>query len=91
MDYIWAATRENLSSEVCEQQRRRPACASAQPDQCPFYSRFGKYHIYTSIFLLVSVAKETGLSLAFNGNPKDAMRPIYRAGLLFSCKISHLY
>ena len=28
----WASTRENLSSEVCEQQRHRPACASAQSD-----------------------------------------------------------
>ena len=27
---IWAPTRENLSSVVCEQQRRRQACASAQ-------------------------------------------------------------
>ena len=24
---IWASVRENLSSGVCEQQRRRPACA----------------------------------------------------------------
>ena len=32
-DSILAATRENLSSAVCEQQRRRPACASAQSDQ----------------------------------------------------------
>ena len=24
---IWALTQENLSSRVCEQQRRRPACA----------------------------------------------------------------
>ena len=30
MDYIWASTQENQSSGVCEQQRRRPACASAQ-------------------------------------------------------------
>ena len=29
----WASTRQNLSSEGCEQQRRRPACASAQSDQ----------------------------------------------------------
>ena len=27
---ISASTRENLSSEVCEQQRHRTACASAQ-------------------------------------------------------------
>ena len=30
---VWASSRENLSSGVCEQQRRRPACASAQSDQ----------------------------------------------------------
>ena len=30
---------------VCKQQRRRPACASAQTDQHLCYSQFGKYHI----------------------------------------------
>ena len=29
-DTIWASTQENLSSGVCEQHRRRPACESAQ-------------------------------------------------------------
>ena len=43
--YIWASRRENLSSGVCEQQRRRPACASAKTDQCLCYSLFGKYNI----------------------------------------------
>ena len=38
----WAATRETLSSGVCEQQRRRPACASAQSDQRLCYSLIGK-------------------------------------------------
>ena len=42
---IWASMRENLSSGVCEQQRRRPACASAQSDQRLCYSLFEKYHI----------------------------------------------
>ena len=42
---IWASTRENLSSGVCEQHRRRPACASAQSDQRLCYSRFVKHHI----------------------------------------------
>ena len=41
----WASSRENLSSEVREQQRRRPACASAQSDQRLCYSLFGKHHI----------------------------------------------
>ena len=27
VSYAWASARENLSSWVCEQQRRRPACA----------------------------------------------------------------
>ena len=44
---IWASTRENLSSGVCEQHRRRPACASAQSDQRLCYSLFGKYHMFT--------------------------------------------
>ena len=41
----WASTRENLPSEVCEQKRRRQACASAQSDQRLCYSLNGKYHI----------------------------------------------
>ena len=45
VSYIWASTRENLSSGVCEQHRRRPACASVQSDQQLCYSRFEKYHI----------------------------------------------
>ena len=44
---IWASWRENLSSEVCEQQKRRPASASAQSGQRLRYSLFGKYHIKT--------------------------------------------
>ena len=40
--YIWASSRENLSSEVCEQHRCRPACASAQSDQRLCYSHIGK-------------------------------------------------
>ena len=42
-----ATMRENLSSGVCKQHRRRPACASAQSDQRLCYSRFGKYHTKT--------------------------------------------
>ena len=45
--FIWASSRENLSSEVYEQQRRRPACASAQSDQRLCYSLNGKYNIST--------------------------------------------
>ena len=42
---IWASTRENLSSGVCKQYRRRPACASAQSDQRLCCSVFGNYHM----------------------------------------------
>ena len=33
VNHIWASSRENLPSGICEQQRRRPACASVQSDQ----------------------------------------------------------
>ena len=61
--------RDNLSSGVCKQQRRRPACASAQTDQRLCHLLIGSIisNLATgknSIFLLVSVAKKTGLSLA---------------------------
>ena len=39
------STGENLSSDVCEQRRRRPACTSAQSDQRLCYSPIEKYHI----------------------------------------------
>ena len=42
---IWALTRENLSSGVCEQQRCRPACTSVQSDQRLCYYLIAKYHI----------------------------------------------
>ena len=42
---IWASTLGNLSSGVGKQQRRRPACASAQSDQCLCYWLIGKYPI----------------------------------------------
>ena len=38
--YIWPSPRENLSSEVCKQQRCRPAS-----DQRLCYSLLGKHHI----------------------------------------------
>ena len=44
-DLIWASSRENLSSGVSEQHRRRPACASAQSDQRLCYSPLRKYHM----------------------------------------------
>ena len=47
INYIWALSRENLSSGVCKQQRGRPACAFAQSDQCLCFLLFEKYHIQT--------------------------------------------
>ena len=44
--YIWASKQENLFSECCEQQRRRPACTSAQSDQRLCYLLFRKYYIF---------------------------------------------
>ena len=41
----WASSWENLSLGVCEQHRRRPACASAQSYQHLCFSFFGKNHI----------------------------------------------
>ena len=79
---IWASTRENLSSRVCEQHRRRPACASAQSDQRLCYSLSEKNSSPSceiSIFQLVSVAEETGLKLTLSETLKTgyvAARPI---------------
>ena len=42
---IWALTQENLSTAVCKQQRRRPACASVQTVQRLCYSLMKKYSI----------------------------------------------
>ena len=53
---------------VCEQQRRRPTCASTQPDQCLFVrcmERLGAKLASCKMFIieLVSVAEYSGLSL----------------------------
>ena len=52
--------RENLSG-VCKQQRRRPACASAQSNQHLCYSLFN---------FLASAGGETGLRLGLSETPK---------------------
>ena len=86
--------RENLSSGVGEQQRRRPACASAQSDQC-LSIHFLESTICDlatgeiSIFLLVSAAEETGLKLAFVGIPKDRFCRV-KAHMLTSIGLSIL-
>ena len=65
LDNRWASTRENLSSGVCKQHRRRPACAYAQSDQ-----RFVKY-TDARIFVLrirVSCAFSYDLKCVENAN-----------------------
>ena len=76
--------RENLSWGVCEQQRRRSACACAQTDQRLCYPRFESIisNFATSeisIVYLISVAEQAGLNLALSETLKTvfvATRPI---------------
>ena len=73
---IWASTRENLSSGVWEQHRRRPACASAQSDQRLCYSLFRKYHIETCCrwnfnFLASLCCWGDWFETRFVGHPED--------------------
>ena len=65
----------NLSSGVWEQQKHRPACASAQSGQHFYYSLFGSIisrlaMSEISILYIVSVAEQAGLNLTV-GNPED--------------------
>ena len=71
---IWASTRENHSSEVCKQQRCRPACASAQSDQRFCSALFGKYLIkacYERIFVFLASVCSLGdwFEYRFVGHP----------------------
>ena len=81
---IWALMRANLSSEVCEQQRHRPACASTQSDQCLCYSLWEtpllfalrKYQIFTwyerNFNFLASLCGWAGwLEIHLVRNPED--------------------
>ena len=77
---IWASTRETLSLGVCEQHRRRPACASAQSDQRLFFCflesiicKLAAGEI--SIFKLVSLAEETGLKHSLSKHPSPPPLP----------------
>ena len=88
-----ASMRENLSSENCEQHRRRPSCASAQSDQrlviCVLENTISQLATCEiSVVHLVSVAEETGFSLALSETPKTgfvATRPnIFLAHLAIS-------
>ena len=71
---IWNPTQENLSSGVCEQHRRRPAHTRRLNSAfviCLLESMLSKLGTgEISIFQLVFVAEETGLSLALLETPK---------------------
>ena len=72
----WASTRENLSSMVCDEHRRRPACASAQSDQSLCYSLFGKNNIWPCYgwnfnFLASLCSLGDRFETRFDGNPED--------------------
>ena len=73
---IWASPWENLSSGVCEQHRRRPACAFAQSDQRLCYSLLGKYHMWTCYrwkfnFLASLCSWGIWFETRYVGNPED--------------------
>ena len=68
-----------LSSGVCEQQKRKPACTFVQSDQRLCYLLTGKYLTLPQAKFLVSVAEGTSLSQALSEPPKTgfvASRPI---------------
>ena len=60
----WARSCENLSYVICEQQRRRSACASAQSDQHLCCSLLRQYDMYTcyiqSVRILASFCSWVG-------------------------------
>ena len=79
-DNTWAATRQNLSSGVCEQHWRRPACAYAQSDQHLCYSLIGKYHVQTYYrrsfdFLAGICSFGDWFESRLVGNPEDRFCP----------------
>ena len=89
----WATSRENLSSEVCEQQKRRPAFASAQSYQRVCYSLFGKYHIWSCYkrnfnFLASFCSWGDWFEIRFVWNPEDRFsRDKTRAIIALKCCI----
>ena len=74
-----------------EQQRRRPACASMQSDQCLCYSLIGKSCILSCyMVLLVSSAEQAGSSLIWLQTPKDRRKrePVALLLLSFGCLVT---
>ena len=73
---IWAGPWENVAYVICEQQRRRSACASAQSDQCLCCSLPRCVMSLVSVtkisnFMLASVPEQAGLSLTYSETPED--------------------
>ena len=74
--YIVQITRpqsEKTSSGVCEQHRRRPACASTQSDQRLCYSLSGEHSRHAcsiQTFNFLAISEETCLSLGLSETPK---------------------
>ena len=65
-----------MSYAICEQQRRRSACASAQSDQrlccsLPRQNDISSLYIQNFKIQLVSVAEQVSLCLAWSETPED--------------------
>ena len=65
-----------MSYVICEQQRRRLACASAQSDQRLCFRCLESVMSLVSVtkissLMLAFVAKQAGLCLAWSGTPED--------------------
>ena len=76
----------NASYVICEQQRRRSACASAQSDQRLCFRYLDSVMSLVSVtkissLMLASVAEQASLSLTWSETPEDA----------FSHDKAHLY
>ena len=74
----WTSTRDNLSSGVCEELRRRPAYAYAQTGQRLCYSLFRKYHTSTyyegnPIFQACICSWGDWSESRFDTNPEDRL------------------
>ena len=82
---IWASTPENLSSEVCEQQRAQTSLRICAVWLAPCYSLIIKYHIKTcherDFIFLASLCSWAGwFESHFFENPEDR----------FSCNEAHM-